>query len=104
MDTPREALGKRRASSGHRHRAELEDDAMAAANMQIPEVDEKPDCIIGGYWPSRVVGARRSLCQDCAGFIALSPSSGLAATERWPDLPVICFDCATKRADVARDK
>ena len=59
---------------------------------------EKPDAIIGGGWPSKQKGARRGVCVDCMRYVALSPNSGAPMADKFPDVPVLCFGCAEKRA------
>lgn len=96
MFTAVEALNARRASSGAGHRSELSDEALRAANIKLS--DEQPDVIVGGFWPTNTIGAERALCGECGRYIALSPNSGIAASQRWPDVPVLCFRCAKNRA------
>lgn len=75
--------------------------------MNAREIDElvgrlqagngKPDIIIGGPWPTAVPGARRVACVDCRCFLSLSPATGALMATKWPEVPVVCFDCGEKR-------
>jgi hypothetical protein len=54
--------------------------------------------IVGSPWPSKVPGATLRLCQLCGQEVALSPASGLRATQMFTQAQVMCLDCALKSA------
>jgi hypothetical protein len=89
----KEAWEKRTRSSSPERAREL--DALAAC---VQVTDDRPDAIIGGDWPAVIPGARRESCRDCGAYVALSPQSGAMAAAKYPDVPVLCFDCAKGRA------
>lgn len=66
--------------------------------LAIAADDETPDAIIGGPWPPRMHGAQRHSCDSCGTCVGLMQNSGIAAKERWPNVPVLCIACAKKRA------
>lgn len=102
MLTPQEAAEKARRESSKKYRAQIEDAALAAANISMASDGERPDVIVGGAWPSRVIGARRASCADCAAYLALSPESGAAIHTKYPDVPVLCLGCVKIRAAAER--
>lgn len=96
--TTREAYELFKLRSSPQVRSEME--ALLETGRLELELDEKraPDVIVGGDWPSEVVGSRREKCAHCGRFVSISPLSGMVVKERFPDVPVICFPCARTRA------
>lgn len=77
---------------------ELLDAEMERGSLRIVPEGDRPDMIAGGSWPSRTLGARRAVCWGCKCYVGLSPNSGAAMVDRWPDVPIVCFDCAAALA------
>jgi hypothetical protein len=66
--------------------------------FELPLAHEKPEMIVGSPWPSPNPGVQRFECADCRGYIGLSPDSGAPVASKYPDVPVLCYACARRRA------
>lgn len=101
MMNARDAWEKRKRTSlsvDQAKMAALEDEGLVTIGG---DEAQKPDLIVGGHWPARIPGAYRISCADCNAFVALSPDSGGAMKALWPDVPVVCINCARPRAEAA---
>lgn len=59
---------------------------------------ETANTIVGGRWPSAIIGARRFQCESCMAYVSLAPSSQRVLTAR--RLKVICMAC-TRTANIS---
>lgn len=66
--------------------------------FELPRANQKPELIVGSPWPSPTPGVLRAECADCRGYVGLSPDSGAPAAAKYPDVPVLCYGCARRRA------
>jgi len=57
---------------------------------------ETADIVIGGPWPSALLGSKRYCCKSCEGFVSLSPSSQRMLAVR-AEIDVLCLRCARKQ-------
>lgn len=55
---------------------------------------ETADTIIGGRWPSQLLGSMRYPCEPCGAFVSLAPSSQRILAAR--PIRVVCMRCARK--------
>jgi hypothetical protein len=64
---------------------------------------ETANVIIGGIWPTPLLGSKRYRCDSCEGFVALAPSSQRMLAAR-AQLRIVCLRCARGeiRNEVAR--
>jgi hypothetical protein len=60
--------------------------------------DEGIDVVVGGAWPTEIEGAVCALCQECRREVTLSPDSGLAAVQRFPQVRILCLECTVRLA------
>lgn len=102
MLTAHEAFAKakknRRRSPEMQARLSDLETLMDRGAIALPTAGEKPEMIVGCDWPSPTAGVRRAACADCGTFIGLSPDSGAAAAAKYPDVPILCYTCARRRA------
>lgn len=75
--------------------------ALEACN-RIEITDERPHWLVAGTWPSGMPGAQRANCRRCGEPVALNPDSGLPAHKRFPDAPIVCFDCVATIVETER--
>lgn len=54
---------------------------------------ETADTVIGGRWPTPLLGSKRYRCDTCEGYVSLAPSSQRMLAER-PQVRVVCMRCA----------
>jgi hypothetical protein len=71
---------------------------LEASSARGVQPRDRVNVIVGSQWPSDVPGATLRLCQCCGKEVALSPASGLLATQMFTDAQVMCLDCALKTA------
>jgi hypothetical protein len=77
---------------------ELFRELLEASSARGVQPRDRVNVIVGSQWPSEVPGATLRLCQFCGERVALSPDSGLRATERFTHAQVVCLDCALRIA------
>jgi hypothetical protein len=99
--TAREAFELARKRSDPRLLAAIQE-RIDSGKLSLDE-DRKPDVIVGGAWPTPIMGAQRFNCSRCNKYVALTPRSGAVVAERFPDLPIICLNCLVARESVDKD-
>lgn len=61
--------------------------------------DERPDFLVASADKSCAVkGSVEAVCSDCGAEVSIAPTSQ-ELLERWPELMVICLQCALKRME-----